>query len=128
MNRRSAAAYVASLIVVGCGGGGGADGAGAAVAARATADTDHRDWVTLYWMGHNNDTQPEQIKATYGDNFLDIRSFMVAQSDPANPDQADQIRRDLPSSNLRSDGIHLTGAGDEVVGGRIIDFIRARGW
>jgi lysophospholipase L1-like esterase len=146
------------------------------IAARATADADHRDWITIFWMGHNNDNQPEQIKAdiaasvahlapgnnhfivlsvlnkadgtedrgspryntivqlnkdlaaAYGDNFLDIRSFMVGQSDPNNAEQADELRRDLPSSNLRFDGIHLTGGGDEVVGRRLIDFIRARGW
>jgi hypothetical protein len=241
INRRSAVAYVASLIVAGCGGGGGGgtDSAGAAgttssdpglspvsapsaaptafagspgialwgdslipgisraftymwtppreifdggiagqtsteVAARATADTDHRDWIQIYWMGQNNDTDPNQIKAdiaasvahlapgnnhfivlsvvnradgtedkgsanyntivqlnsdlaaTYGDNFLDIRSFMVSQSDPNG--QADEISSDVPSSNLRADVIHLTGSGDEVVGGKIIDFINARGW
>jgi lysophospholipase L1-like esterase len=146
------------------------------IAARATADTGHRDWVTMFWMGHNNDTDPEQIKADmaasvahlapgnnrfivlsvlnkadgsedrgspryntvmklnadlaarYGDNFLDIRSFMVAQSDRGNPGQAQEIDKDLPSSSLRFDGIHLTGDGDEVVGRRLIEFIRARGW
>jgi hypothetical protein len=132
--------------------------------------------VTIFWMGHNNDTDPEQIKrdiaasvahlapgnnrfivlsvvnkadgsedrgtpryntiirlnselaATYGDNFLDIRSFMVAQSDPGNPGQALEIQKDLPSSNLRFESIHLTGTGDEVIARRLIDFIRSRGW
>jgi lysophospholipase L1-like esterase len=239
MNRRSAAASLAALIVAGCGGGGGGggDGTGAGaglaapapanttpapaafagssgialwgdsmipgiasafgylwepprqvfdggisgqtspeIAARATADTGHRDWVTIFWMGHNNDTDPGRIKAdiaasvahlapgnnrfivlsvlnkadgsedrgspryntvmqlnadlaaTYGDNFLDIRSFMVAQSDRGNPAQAQEIDKDLPSSSLRFDGIHLTGSGDEVVGRRLIEFIRAKGW
>jgi lysophospholipase L1-like esterase len=146
------------------------------ITARATADTAHRDWITIFWMGHNNDTDPERIKAdiaasvahlapgnrrfivlsvvnkadgsedrgspryntvmklnselaaTYGDNFLDIRSFMVAQSDQGNPGQAQEIDKDLPSSKLRFDGIHLTGDGDEVVGRRIIEFIRSKGW
>jgi hypothetical protein len=146
------------------------------ITARTTADTDHRDWITIYWMGHNNDNQPEQIKADfaasiahlapgnnhfivlsvlnkgdgtedrgsdaynrvlkldsdlaaiYPDNYLDLRSFMVAQSNPADPQQADDLRRDVPSSSLRFDGIHLHGAGDEVVGQKIIDFIRGKGW
>jgi hypothetical protein len=146
------------------------------VTARETADNDHRDWVTIFWMGHNNDGQPDQIKAdfatciahlapgnnhfivlsvvnkadgtedrgsppydtimklnadlaaTYPNNFLDIRSFMVAQSDPNDPEQADELQKDLPSSQLRFDGIHLSGHGDEVVGQRIIDFIHAKGW
>jgi hypothetical protein len=241
MRRRTAAAFVASLMVTACGGGGGGgtDGAGAPgpdsgaagavsgpapapaafagppsiamwgdsmipgvarafaymwdpprqifdggvpgetsvqVTARETADNDHRDWVTIFWMGHNNDAQPDQIKAdiatsiahlapgnnhfivlsvvnkadgtedrgsplydtimklnadlaaTYPNNFLDIRSFMVGQSDPNDGEQADELRKDLPSSQLRFDGIHLTGHGDEVVGQRIIDFIHAKGW
>ena len=236
MNRRTAAAWLASLLAAGCGGGGGGgtEGAGAPapagdpapapapsafvgsngialwgdsmipgvaraftymwqpprpifdggiagqtsgqIAARVVADNDHRDWITIFWMGHNNDTQPEQIKADiaasvghlapgnnrfivlsvinkgdgtedrgspnydiimklnaelaaiYPNNFLDLRSFMVAQSDPANPQQADDLRRDLPSSALRFDGIHLTGSGDEVVGRRLIDHIFGKGW
>lgn len=241
MNRRTAAAFVASLVIAGCGGGGGggAEGAGAPavtadpgpapapapapvsafaatpnialwgdsmipgisraftymwdtprqifdggiagqtsvqIAARETADTDHRDWVTILWMGHNNVTQPEQIKAdiaasvahlasgnnrfivlavlnegngledrgspnyniimklnsdlaaTYPQNFLDIRSFMVSQFDPNSPQQVDEFQRDLPSSSLRFDAIHLTGSGDEVVGRRIIAFIQSKGW
>jgi hypothetical protein len=234
MRRRTAAAFVASLMVTACGGGGGggADGAGASVpdagaapapaafagpsgiamwgdsmipgvarafaymwdpprpifdggvggetsvqvTARETVDNDHRDWVTIFWMGHNNDAQPDQIKAdiatsiahlapgnnhfivlsvvnkadgtedrgsplygtimklnadlaaTYPNNFLDIRSFMVGQSDPNDGEQADELRKDLPSSQLRFDGIHLSGHGDEVVGQRIIDFIHAKGW
>lgn len=236
MNRRTAAAWLASLLAAGCGGGGGGgtEGAGAPtpagtsapapapaafagpdgiamwgdsmipgvaraftymwqparpifdggiagqtspeIAARVIADNDHRDWVTIFWMGHNNDTQPEQIKADiaasvshlapgnnrfivlsvinkgdgtedrgsprydiimklnaelaaiYPDNFLDMRSFMVARSDPANAQQAEELRRDLPSSTLRSDGIHLTGFGDEVVGQKLIDHIHAKGW
>jgi len=146
------------------------------IAARATSDTSHRDWITTFWIGQNNDTQPEQIKADiaasvahlapgnnhfivlsvvnkadgtedrgsarydtiiklnsdlaaiYGDHFVDIRSFLVAQADPNIPEQAEEIRRDVPSSRLRVDEIHLSGDGDEVIAARLIDFIRAKGW
>jgi lysophospholipase L1-like esterase len=156
--------------------GGIAGQASPEIAARATADVDHRDWITIYWMGHNNITDPERVKAdlaasiahlapgndrfivlsilnngdgsadrgsdryntvlkldselaaAYGNNYLDIRSFMVAQSNPGNPQQAEELRRDVPSSTLRFDGIHLHGPGDEVVAQRLIDFIRGRGW
>lgn len=156
--------------------GGIAGQTSAQIAARVLEDTDHRDWVTIFWMGHNNVTQPDQIKAdigasvshlapgnsrfivlsvlnegngledkgstnyniiiklngelaaSYPNNYLDIRSFMVSQFDANNPQQVDEAQRDVPSSSLRFDAIHLTGSGDEVVGGRIIDFIRSRGW
>lgn len=146
------------------------------IVARETADTDHRDWLTTFWYGHNNVTQPEQIKAdiaasvahlapgnnrfivlsvlnegnglegrgsptyntimqlnselaaTYPQNYLDIRSFMVSQFDPNNPQQVEEFQRDEPSSSLRFDAIHLTGSGAEVVGRKIIAFIQSKGW
>ena len=36
------------------------------VTARVIADSSHRDWITVYWAGHNNiqlDLDPSQIKA-----------------------------------------------------------------
>ena len=33
------------------------------VASRAVADTAHDDWITVFWYGHNNQTQSAQIKA-----------------------------------------------------------------
>ena len=68
------------------------------------------------------------LAATYPQNYLDIRSFMVAQFDPNNPQQVQEAQMDLPSSSLRFDEVHLTGAGDEIVGRRIMAFITANGW
>ncbi|MBE7942593.1 SGNH/GDSL hydrolase family protein, partial [Ramlibacter aquaticus] len=33
------------------------------IAARETADTDHRDWISIFWYGANNPTEPDQVKA-----------------------------------------------------------------
>lgn len=33
------------------------------IAARQVADTGHRTWINIFWYGHNNQTQPAQIKA-----------------------------------------------------------------
>lgn len=146
------------------------------VAARMLADTDHRNWVSIFWFGHNNLTQPAQIKAdmassvahlapgnnrfivlslvnrgdgengrgtpgyeaiirlnndlaaTYGQNYLDIRAFMVSQFDPNNPQQVAEFQADVPSSSLRFDAVHLTGFGSEVVARRLKTFIESKGW
>jgi hypothetical protein len=156
--------------------GGIAGQTSAEVAGRALADNDHRDWLTIFWMGHNNDSQPDQIKAdiaacvahlapgnnrfivlsvlnkadgtedkgsprydtilklnadlaaAYPDNFLDMRSFMVSQFNPGDPQELEDAQKDLPSAQLRADSIHLSGFGDEAVGHRLIDFIHAKGW
>jgi hypothetical protein len=33
------------------------------IARRATADTTHRDWISIFWYGQNNVDEPNQIKA-----------------------------------------------------------------
>lgn len=151
----------------------------AQIAARQAADTAHRDWITVFWTGHNDmrvdhTTASAQIKADlaasiarlapgnnrfivlsvinnaetprgspryntilqlnnelaaiYGQNFFDIRSFMVGQSNPANPQQAADLAADIPSSALRFDEIHLTGFGADVVAKRLKQLFESRGW
>jgi lysophospholipase L1-like esterase len=150
------------------------------IAARQEADTGHRDWITVFWYGHNNinfdfATAGEEIKRDlrdsiarltpgnnrflvlsvvnnavdgprgsgeydavmrlndelrqlYPSNYFDIRSFMVAQGNPNDPQQAAEIAADVPSSSLRFDEIHFTGAGADVVARRLQQEIAARGW
>lgn len=152
----------------------------AQISARQAADTAHRDWITVFWYGHNDvridaSTAAAQVKAElaasiarltpgndrfvvlslannaadarrgsaqydavialnnelatlYAGNYLDIRSFMVAQYDPNDPRQVEDYQADVPSSALRFDDIHLTGEGARIVGERIAEYIASRGW
>lgn len=69
------------------------------------------------------------LAALYPNNFIDIRSILVAQGAPggAYPD-ATFYARDVPPAALRSDNIHLTTAGYTIVAQAVKDFITAKGW
>ncbi|GAC1528996.1 MAG: hypothetical protein NVS2B4_07170 [Ramlibacter sp.] len=143
---------------------------------RQTADTVHRDWVTLFWYGHNNQRDPARIKADvarsvatlapgnsrflvlsvvnqatpeesrgapvyqgilqlnaelkalYPQNYYDIRSWMVNQADPRNPQDAADLQNDVPPSSIRFDKIHLTLDGYMAVARNLRDVLRAQGW
>jgi lysophospholipase L1-like esterase len=69
-----------------------------------------------------------ELAATYPNNFLDIRRFMVEQYDPNNPDQVADRALDLPSTSLRFDEIHLTGYGADIVARRIKNYLDVKGW
>ncbi|HEY1228688.1 MAG TPA: SGNH/GDSL hydrolase family protein [Ramlibacter sp.] len=155
------------------------------IADRQAADAAHRDWVTVFWYGHNNlkdpsviDLQrdPAQVKAdiarsvaalapgnthflvlsvvnqdkpgerrgepvyqailqlnaelaaAYPNNYFDIRSWLVAQANPNNPDDAASLQADLPARSLRWDEVHLTLDGSTTVAKKIKDLLDARGW
>lgn len=155
------------------------------IADREVADTSHRDWVSLFWYGHNNlkdpatiDLQrdPAQVKAdiarsvaalapgnthflvlsvvnqdkpgerrgepvyqailqlnaelaaAYPNNYFDIRSWLVAQADPNNPDDAASLQADLPARSLRWDEVHFTLDGSTAVARKIKELLDARGW
>ncbi|WP_427912300.1 SGNH/GDSL hydrolase family protein [Ramlibacter sp. MMS24-I3-19] len=155
------------------------------IADRQVADTAHRDWVTVFWYGHNNlkdpphiDLQrdPAQVKAdiarsvatlapgnthflvlsvvnqdlpgerrgepvyqailqlnadlaaAYPNNYVDIRSWLVAQANPNHPDDAASLQADLPARSLRWDEVHLTADGYAVLAKKIKELIDARGW
>lgn len=144
--------------------------------------SDYRDWITVFWYGHNNvrldaSAAPAQVvrdmaasvalltpgnnrfvvmslvnnadearagspqyatvmeinrqlAAAYPNNYLDIRSFMVGRYDPSNPQQVADFQADVPSTQVREPGdpIHLSGAGSEIVGRRLLEFIASKGW
>jgi len=78
MDRRAAGAYVATMLLGGCGGGGGATIAGSTtggdagqsstdIAARQVADAaGHDTWINILWLGQNNPGEPARIKADIG--------------------------------------------------------------
>ena len=54
----------------------------------------------------NND-----LAATYGSHYLDVRSYLVSLYDPGNAQDVIDHGNDVPPSSLRYDTVHLTGAG-----------------
>jgi hypothetical protein len=145
------------------------------IAARVVADSDHRNWVSIFWAGQNNDNQPAQIKAdiaaaiaalapgnsrfivisvmnkasepkgttayaaivqlngelaaTYPNNYLDIRSFIVRQYDPNQWQDVIDFGNDVPPSSLRFDAEgHLRNEGSVLVAAQVKQFILAHGW
>lgn len=146
------------------------------VAAREMADTGKHNWIQVFWCGHNNVMQPDQIKsdfanmisalsagnnrfvimsmineatslgikggpyypvildlnayfaATYPDNFLDVRTPLIAMYDPNNPGDVQDHNNDVVPRHLRYDEIHFLQEGSAWVAARIRDFIVAHGW
>lgn len=50
------------------------------------------------------------LKATYPDNFLDVRSYLITQSNGSAQDESDKANDVIPAS-LKSDKIHLSDKG-----------------
>jgi lysophospholipase L1-like esterase len=69
-----------------------------------------------------------ELAATYPQNYLDIRAFLVQQSNPGDWQEAQDLQEDVPASSLRFDAIHLNGHGSEMVARRIKEYIEAKGW
>jgi len=71
----------------------------------------------------NND-----LAALYPQNYIDIRTLLVNQYNPANPQDVTDFQNDVPPSSLRFDVIHLNNNGSVFVAGKLRDFFDARGW
>jgi len=69
-----------------------------------------------------------ELAATYPQNYLDIRAFLVQQSNPGDWQEAQDLQEDVPASSLRFDAIHLNGHGSEMVARRIKEYLEAKGW
>lgn len=65
------------------------------------------NWVTITTL--NND-----LKALYGDKFVNMREFLVSQHNQTSQDLID-FSNDIPPTSLRSDNIHLNTAGYNLV-------------
>ncbi|MEJ7930930.1 hypothetical protein WG922_13195 [Ramlibacter sp. AN1015] len=146
------------------------------IGGRHLADETHRDWINVFWYGHNNQTEADQIRAdiaasvahlepgndrfvvmsvvnqatsrevrggtdyrgilalneslaaTYPQNYLDIRSYLVQQYDRDRPQDAADFANDVVPSSLRYDHIHLLVEGSRVVSRRLKAFIDEKGW
>jgi hypothetical protein len=69
-----------------------------------------------------------QLAALYPNNFFDMRAYLLAHPNPANPqDLVDVQNGDVPSS-LRVDEIHLANDGSLLVATKLKELIDAKGW
>jgi hypothetical protein len=69
-----------------------------------------------------------ELAATYGANYLDVRSLLVASYNPNLPQDVADFNADVPPASLRNDEIHLRNDGSVIVAQRIRQFIEAKGW
>jgi lysophospholipase L1-like esterase len=69
------------------------------------------------------------LAASYPDNYVDIRSYLIDNYDPTNAtDVNDHDVKDCLPSSIRVDEIHLTEYGYSLVARRVRQFIKAKGW
>jgi lysophospholipase L1-like esterase len=69
-----------------------------------------------------------ELAATYPQNYLDIRTFLVSQYDPSSAQDRIDFGNDVVASSLRFDKIHLNYPGQQLVGRKVKEAIDARGW
>lgn len=65
----------------------------------------------------------EALRSAYQGNFIDIRSFLLTQYDPRNPQDLRDQANGIPPSSLRSDQIHLSARGYALVAQRVARYI-----
>jgi hypothetical protein len=70
----------------------------------------------------------EQLKATYPENFIDIRRYLISQYDPSSAQDLADVANDVVPSSLRSDTIHLNTKGYGLVAQQVAAFIGSHGW
>lgn len=91
-----------------------------------------------------NKAQPDELKGTpeyetlmqlnadlaalYPDNYLDVRSWLIAHYDPNNWQDVIDVGNDTIPSSLRYDEIHLRNEGSVLVAERVKQFIDDKGW
>ncbi|MEO5646115.1 MAG: tail fiber domain-containing protein, partial [Candidatus Paceibacterota bacterium] len=63
------------------------------------------------------------LAATYGSRFIDMRTYLVSLYNPSLPQDVIDHNNDIPPSSLRSDTVHLTLAGYQIVAQKIYDNI-----
>jgi hypothetical protein len=73
------------------------------------------------------------LAATYPDNYLDLRGYLIANGladagiTPTADDLADIASDTIPRS-LMVDGVHLTDAAQVVMATQVYNFIQSKGW
>jgi hypothetical protein len=78
-----------------------------------------------YWRDLKLDAD---LAAQYPDNYLDVRSVLVAHFDPSNPQDVIDNANDIVPSSLRYDDIHMRNEGSVLVAQAVKQFIDAKGW
>ncbi|HKB53827.1 MAG TPA: hypothetical protein VKD22_07490 [Ramlibacter sp.] len=68
------------------------------------------------------------LASRYPANYFDIRSYLVAQFDPNQPQDVIDNQNDVPPTSLRYDEIHLRNPGSLLVAAKIKELVEARGW
>ena len=68
------------------------------------------------------------LAATYGDRYLDVRSYLVGEYDPNTPQDVTDYGRDIVPSTLRADNIHHNDSGQGHVADCVHAKIIALGW
>lgn len=66
--------------------------------------------------------------ASYPDNYLDIRTYLVGLYDPSSPQDVQDHANDLVPTSLRFDTIHLNASGCQAVAAKIKEVITSKGW
>jgi hypothetical protein len=69
-----------------------------------------------------------ELAALYPHNYIDIRSYLVNQADPARAQDLIDLRNDVVPSWLRFDIIHLNNDGSVLVAQKLKEFIDSKGW
>jgi hypothetical protein len=69
-----------------------------------------------------------QLQAAYPNNYLDLRSALVARYNPAIPQDVQDHNDDVVPSSLRYDEIHFRQEGSAFAASLIRDFVAAHGW
>jgi GDSL-like Lipase/Acylhydrolase family/Chaperone of endosialidase/Bacterial surface protein, Ig-like domain len=55
------------------------------------------------------------LASTYGSHYLDVRSYLVSQYDPTQPQDVTDHSNDVPPTSLRADSLHFNEAGYQKV-------------
>ena len=69
-----------------------------------------------------------ELAAAYAGNYIDIRSWLVANGNASDPTDEQDEQEDVPPQSLRYDDIHLRNQGSVLVAQRVKQFIDAKGW
>jgi hypothetical protein len=68
------------------------------------------------------------LSALYGDNFIDLRSYIVSQYNPDQVQDVSDFANDLPPTSLRTDYLHLNQYGNHVAAKYLWTWMLERGW
>lgn len=70
----------------------------------------------------------DELAAAYPRNYIDVRSYLVSQYDPSDPQEVADFQNDVVPSSMRYDDIHMRNSGSVLVAKKVKEFIDAEGW